>query len=57
VFRGIFRVALPAAALADIYRRPAGEIRGIRWLRSEVALVNFVGPGPIAHFVFGRRHA
>ncbi len=56
MLRGIFHFALLAVALADIYRRPVEEMRGIRWLRSEVALVNFVGPGPIAHFIFCRKH-
>jgi hypothetical protein len=34
--------ALLAAALSDIYRRPAEEIRGSRWLWSVVALVIFI---------------
>jgi hypothetical protein len=41
----------------DIYRRPAEEIRGSRWLWSVVALVIFMGIGPIAYFIFGRKHA
>jgi drug/metabolite transporter (DMT)-like permease len=54
---GVLRVALLAAALTDIYRRPVGEIRGSRWLWSVVALVNFMGIGTIAYFAFGRKHA
>jgi drug/metabolite transporter (DMT)-like permease len=57
VLRGVLRVALLAAALTDIYRRPVGEIRGSRWLWSVVALVNFMGIGTIAYFAFGRKHA
>ena len=57
VVRGIFQVALLAAALADIYRRPVEEIRGRKWLWSVVALVNFMGIGPICYFAFGRKHA
>jgi hypothetical protein len=57
VLRGIFQVALLEAALADIYRRPVEEIRGRKWLWSVVALVNFMGIGPIAYFAFGRKHA
>ncbi len=57
VVRGIFQVALLAAALADIYRRPVEEIRGRKWLWSVVALVNFMGIGPVAYFAFGRKHA
>ena len=57
VLRGILQVALLAAALTDIYRRPAEEIRGRKWLWSAVALVNFMGIGPIAYFALGRKHA
>ena len=57
VLRGVLQVGLLAAALADIYRRPVEEIRGSRWLWSVVALVNFMGIGPVAYFAFGRKHA
>ncbi len=57
VLRGIVQFALLAAALADIYRRPAEEINGSKWLWSAAALVNFMGIGPIAYFVFGRKHS
>jgi len=46
--QGIVQVTLLAAALADIHRRPAEEINGSKWLWSAVALVNFMGIGPIA---------
>ena len=52
---GIVQFALLAAALADIYRRPAEEINGSKWLWSAAALVNFMGIGPIAYFAFGRK--
>ena len=55
VVRGIIQLALLAAALADIYHRPAEEIRGTKWLWSTAAFVNFMGIGPIAYFVFGRK--
>ncbi len=55
VLRGIVQFALLAAALADIYRRPAEEINGSKWLWSAAALVNFMGIGPIAYFAFGRK--
>ena len=55
VVRGIVQFALLAAALADIHRRPAEEIKGSKWLWRAVALVNFMGIGPIAYFVFGRK--
>jgi hypothetical protein len=57
VLRGIVQFALLAAALADIHRRPAEEIKGSKWLWSAVALVNFMGIGPIAYFLFGRKRA
>jgi hypothetical protein len=57
VVRGIIQFALLAAALADIYRRPAEEINGSRWLWSAVAFANFMGIGPIAYFAFGRKRA
>jgi hypothetical protein len=57
VLRGIVQFALLAAALADIYRRPAEEVNGSKWMWSAVALLNFMGIGPIAYFVFGRKHS
>jgi hypothetical protein len=57
VLRGIIQFALLAAALADIYRRPAEEIKGSKWLWSAAVFVNFMGIGPIAYFAFGRRRA
>ena len=55
LLRGIVQFALLAAALADIYRRPAEEINGSKWLWSAAALVNFMGIGPIAYFAVGRK--
>ena len=55
VLRGIVQLALLAAALADIHRRPAEEINGSKWLWSVVAFANFMGIGPITYFVFGRK--
>jgi hypothetical protein len=55
VARGVIQFGLLLAALVDIYRRPAEEIRGSKWLWSAAAFVNFMGIGPIAYFVFGRR--
>ena len=50
---GAVQLALLAAALVDIYRRPAGEIRGGKRLWVAAAFVNYVGP--ISYFLFGRR--
>ena len=52
VAEGILKVA----ALVDIKRRPASQIRGPKWLWAPVvAVVNSAGVVPISYFVFGRR--
>jgi hypothetical protein len=53
VLSGVVQLGLLAAALADIYRRPAEEIRGDKRLWAVVAFVNYVGP--VSYFLFGRR--
>jgi hypothetical protein len=47
---------LEVAALVDLARRPAAEVRGskVRWALA-VTLVNSVGLVPVAYFVYGRR--
>ena len=47
------QLGLLAAVLADIYRRPAAEIRGNKKLWVAAAFINFVGP--ISYFLFGRK--
>jgi hypothetical protein len=48
--------ALKVAALADIKRRPASQIRGRKWVwATAVAVINSVGIVPLSYFVFGRR--
>jgi hypothetical protein len=48
--------ALRVAALIDIKRRPAGQIRGSKRIwAAVVAFVNSAGVLPISYFVFGRR--
>jgi Phospholipase_D-nuclease N-terminal len=47
------QVLLAAAALLDLRRRPAEQIRGSKKLWTAAAFVNFVGP--LAYFAFGRR--
>lgn len=53
VVLGVFEVVLLAAALFDIRRRPAEQIRGPKWLWSALAFVDIVGP--LAYFTYGRR--
>lgn len=53
---GAFEGVLKIAALIDLARRPAAEIRGSkrRWAVA-VVLVNSVGAVPLAYLLFGRR--
>ena len=54
VVEGILKVA----ALVDMARRPAGQVRGPRWLwATGVAVVGSAGILPVSYFVFGRKEA
>jgi hypothetical protein len=55
---GIGEGILKTAALLDLVRRPAAEVRGSKaaWATA-IVLVNSVGAVPIAYFVRGRRTA
>ena len=53
ILLGGVQFALFAAAQVDIWRRPAHEVRGRRWVWATLAFVNFLGP--LAYFAFGRR--
>ena len=47
---------LKTAALIDIKRRPASQIRGSKWIwAAVVVLVNSFGGAPLSYFAFGRR--
>ena len=49
---------LKLAALIDIRRRPASQIRGPKWLwASVVTVVSSAGVLPLSYFVFGRRQS
>ncbi len=50
---GLIQFALLVAALIDIRRRPAEQIKGSKKLWTLAAFINYVGP--IAYFVFGRK--
>jgi hypothetical protein len=53
---GIVDVTLRIAALIDIKRRPASQIRGRKGLWAVVvAVVNSAGVLPTSYFLFGRR--
>ena len=49
----VIQVSLLIAALWDIRRRPAAEIRGGKKLWTALAFINYIGP--IAYFVVGRK--
>jgi hypothetical protein len=47
---------LKLAALIDLKRRPASQVRGPKWLwATVVTVVSSAGVVPISYFVFGRR--
>lgn len=53
---GVAEGMLKAAALADLKRRPASQVRGRKWAwAAVVVVVNSLGGAPIAYFLFGRR--
>ena len=52
----VVETSLKAAALIDITRRPASQIRGPKWAWiPAVSILNSAGVAPIAYFVWGRR--
>ena len=55
---GAIEGALKLAALLDLARRPASEVRGskARWAVA-VSLLNSLGAAPIAYFAWGRRRS
>jgi hypothetical protein len=56
VLGAVVEGVLKIAALRDIKRRPAAQIRGPKWAwATAVTLVNSVGGAPLAYFLFGRR--
>jgi hypothetical protein len=55
IVRGALQVGLLSAALYDLRRRPARQIRGPKPLWAAISLVNYLGLGPIAYFLVGRR--
>jgi hypothetical protein len=58
VLASVIEGVLKVAALIDLVRRPASEIRGskARWAAA-VTLINSLGAVPIAYFACGRRKA
>jgi hypothetical protein len=56
IVAGVVETSLKAAALVDMKRRPASQIRGSKWVWAPaVTVINSFGLAPLAYFVFGRR--
>jgi hypothetical protein len=56
VVSAVVEGTLKTAALIDIKRRPASQIRGSKWIwAAVVVLVNSFGGAPLSYFAFGRR--
>lgn len=56
IVAGVAETSLKAAALVDMKRRPASQIRGSKWVWAPaVTVINSFGLAPLAYFVFGRR--
>jgi hypothetical protein len=55
IVRGALQLGLLSAALNDLRRRPAGEVGGPKALWAAISFVNYLGIGPIAYFLLGRR--
>jgi hypothetical protein len=56
IIAAVAETSLKAAALIDIKRRPASQIRGPKWAWiPAVSILNSAGLAPIAYFVWGRR--
>ncbi len=53
VVTGAVEVALVAATLIDIRRRPADQINGSKRMWTALAFIDIAGP--VAYFAFGRR--
>ena len=53
---GVAEGMLKVAALIDLKRRPATQVRGPKWIWATVlALVGSAGVLPISYFVYGRQ--
>ena len=56
IVAGVAEAGLKTAALIDIKRRPASQIRGSKWIwAAVVVVVNSFGGAPLSYFAFGRR--
>jgi hypothetical protein len=51
----IAEAGLKAAALIDLKRRPASQVRGSKRIWALAMIVNSAGVIPLSYFAFGRR--
>ncbi len=53
---GAIEGILKLAALVDLKRRPASQVRGKKWLwATAITVISSAGAVPISYFLFGRR--
>jgi Phospholipase_D-nuclease N-terminal len=57
ILRGAAQFAVLVVALNDLRQRPPGQIRGPKIVWAAVCLVNYLGIGPAAYFLVGRRRS
>jgi hypothetical protein len=56
IVAGVAEASLKTAALIDIKRRPASQIRGSKRIWAvAVVFINSFGGAPLSYFAFGRR--
>jgi hypothetical protein len=55
ILQATIQLGLLVAALYDLRKRPADQIRGSKRIWALVCGVNYLGLGPIAYFLIGRR--
>lgn len=55
VVRGVAQGGLLVVAARDLRRRPPDQVRGRKWLWVPVIAMNYLGVGPIAYLIGGRR--
>jgi hypothetical protein len=53
----VAEAGLKAAALLDLKRRPADQVRGSKRAWASAMFLNSAGLIPLSYFVFGRRRA
>ena len=55
IFQAGIQLGLMVAAEYDLRKRPAEQIRGPKRIWAMVCGINYLGLGPIAYFLIGRR--